>query len=230
MGGSAYLVHGRFEERVLAPQPAPRSLLDRLPGRSRTTGPRRMEMGNSTLVDLPSRELQPLARAFTEFVHGEIRQPWPATQTVLDYLDLDVCTVYARGTQTKAGDSEWYVQITFSGCSGMAEVSAEVCAHWAALWYQGRREEIDSRWLRPFGFHPGPQQPPHSSAIFAPLQTTYASVEAGVEVDSALLENVDDADQHLQQLGERLAPLIAEGRCRCQFCAPDLDPSAFPAL
>jgi hypothetical protein len=69
--------------------------------------------------------LEPLAARFRAFLAREIPTPHDASTQTLDYLDIKgIPSLYLRGEREKGGEPEWYVQLGFSGCAGMAEVSA----------------------------------------------------------------------------------------------------------
>jgi hypothetical protein len=48
-------------------------------------------------------------------------------------------SLYCWGEREAGSDTRSYVQLGFSGCAGMAEVSATVAGHWAAAWIREER-------------------------------------------------------------------------------------------
>src|SRR5688500_5439911 len=137
MAASALLIYGTASEALLQPRPAPRSLLDRLLGRTPTIAPAWFEINRDRrIIDLPCVELQALGGSFRDHVASRFHPKSKATSSVLDYLGIGVTQVLVRGDASGSNPPEWYVQVTFSGCAGMAEVSAELAAHWAELWYR----------------------------------------------------------------------------------------------
>jgi hypothetical protein len=112
----------------------------------------------------------------------------------------------------------------------MAEVSALVACHWAAAWVQDELPTLERDIFTPFGFAPTPGQTFAGFEIFLPVAELgylrYVPAdereEDGLvfEMDYALQDGVEDADQRGADASARHAGLMADGRCRCQFCAP----------
>ena len=163
MGGSALLIHGIPSDDLLTPRAAPRSLGDRLFGRHPVAGPTETPIGRDrAMLEIPAGALRPLADHYRAFVKGAFEDPWPSTKNVLDYLAMDVITTYLRGERTGDGAAQWYFQLTFSACAGMADVSAEVATHWAETWYRASADELSSKVLRAVRLHaaaPGRDRP-----------------------------------------------------------------------
>lgn len=234
MGGMAYLIYGDLDEARLTP-PSDRSLLDRL--LRRKAGVRISDFGRGEkLWEVPAKELQILRKMFRQFVSDRIPSPWPATQVFLDYLAVDVSEIYLRGDHGAEADrpSEWYLQFNYSGCAGLAEVSAELATHWTGIWWEEARKTLEDEVLNPFGFRPSEKKDPSDRApLFFPLpEGGYAGhwpqtadqpqIEyGGFDVDGAVLEGQEDPEAFLRGLEEALRPLAQEGRCRCQMCMPD---------
>jgi len=247
MGGSAFCIWGQVDEKLLASAPAKRGLLDRLLRRSPVVGPKVIELPKgSRIIDIPADGLAGLKRDFRVFLTERIPKPWPSTKVFLDYLDLDIVNIYVRGEQEQQGPVSWYVQFTFSGCAGTAEVSAELGSHWAETWYRARRDDIESVYLKPFGFVPNESQnDPSIPRAFLPVGELGYALYAGkaqaisdhflpeylFELDDAMgdttgvAEGIGDQDplSVLKDLEERFAALMADSACRCQLCMPDFD-------
>jgi hypothetical protein len=245
----AYLIWGEVSEDRLAAKPEKRGFLDRVLPWRRPEGITMTEMGQGfRIIDVPCRELDPLMGVFRGYLKSRLTPPWESTAVVLnEYLRIKgVTTIYVRGEQQEKDIApRWYVQLTFSGCAGQAEVSAEICTHWAELWYQEKREEIAEKHLLPFGFTPSESQVPEDQPPrFLPmgrlgyaLRSRYASANRDVqiepyellEIDASALEaeNPSDTLAFLTDLGERWGEATADGKCRCQMCMPELDPQTF---
>lgn len=237
MGGSALLIYGTVAPSRLQPRPVPRTVLDRVLGRERTETPAWQDIGPfRRTIDVPASPLEPFVLAFRQYVRDRCARPWPATRAVLDYLDEDVITLYVRGDADRDQPAEWYVQLTFSGCAGMAEVSAELAAHWAAEWYRSRHADLRAAWLAPFGFEPNGRVEPDDNGIFLPAGSAgYARVGLGspgssidrdeaIELDAAAMDALDDTEQSLTL--SRLRDVVRQARpdrCLCQLCAPDVE-------
>ena len=161
------------------------------------------------------------------------------TLTVLEeYLSVDVFSLYLRGEE-KEGLARYYLQLTFSGCAGLAETSAELAAHWAELWWQRERELIEGL-CQPRGFSPTGlwDAVPSSGAMFLPLkQGGYAqyldleSIPAApglpppedlpwIEADMALHEERADTEERLAELKPVAQHVFSDRRCRCALCDP----------
>lgn len=246
MGGSALLIYGTVSDELLQPRTAPRSMLGRLFGWSATSTPQWRPLGRQRrMMELPADGVKALAREFLAHVTARFAPPWTATASVIDYLALDVTTVYLRGDQEGESTPEWYVQLAFSGCAGTAEVSSELATHWAERWYEAERDHIASAILRPNGFEPsGRVLSIAASTMFVPMGTAgYAAFSpAGREVDddaalvesryfdidAAALETLDEdaLPNAMRQLDEQLPPLLPDRGCCCQWCSPTLDVDA----
>jgi hypothetical protein len=237
MGGSALLIYGTVAEARLQPRPIPRTLLDRALGRQRTEVPTWRAIGATRrMVDVPASALEPVVAAFRRFTQDRFAAPWAAPRVVLDYLHGGTITLYVRGDAETERPTEWYLQLAFSGCAGMAEVSAEVAAHWAAEWYRSELADLGAEFLAPFGFEPNGRVEPDGGAVFVPLGTAgYARAgsvsldsaeptDETIEVDASSLDALSEAERTamLSQVGDRLRA-VRPRRCLCQLCAPDLD-------
>lgn len=239
MGGQACLIWGHMAEEAIKPLPAKRSWLDKILGRQRFREKEVMELPNGTrLIEVPVGDLELLGEDFAQFLARRISQPWAATQAFLDYLSMDVVSIQVRGEHDpETPGPDWYVQITFSGCAGLAEVSAELGGHWAETWFREECDRISQRFLLPFGFVPGDIRPmPGTNPRFLPLGQAGYALYVGegdadpewegpkrFELDASATEALalDGHLSSLQILDERFGPLMADGKCRCQLCMPD---------
>ncbi|MBJ6802611.1 hypothetical protein [Geomonas propionica] len=241
MGGSAYQIFGFLDERHLEQRQIKKNIADWLLGRQRFLKPKEFKAGNMTMFEIPAEELAPLKTEFFSFLRKTMPTPWMATTGTFDYLDLDVMTIYMRGDRsTGAEDINWYLQLTFSGCAGMAQVSSDVAAHWVEIWYKVERTKIQER-LERFGFRPQQNPPDEEPAVtFFPLpECGYA--EFSTELQEMFIEeeeysfhfafdsSVEEAEPDqglalLQRLETGFASLMSDGKCRCQLCSPDFRP------
>lgn len=244
MGGSALLIYGNVAEARLGPRPVPRTLLDRLLGRERTETPAWRALGsNRRMIDVPASALEPLVAAFRQHTRERFPAPWAATRWVLDYLDGGVISLHVRGDADNGQPAAWYVQLTFSGCAGMTQVSSELAVHWAAEWYRREQADLHARFLTPFGFEPTGRLEPEGGAIFVPVGAAgyawlgptaadaAAQFDENVDVDAAFLDALTqtERDSALSRLGDEIRRLRPD-RCLCQLCAPDLDVSVYDRL
>ena len=246
MGGSALMIYGTISERVLEPRPAPRSFMDRLFGRPQSAPQWRSLGANRQLITVPVDGLDTLGSEFRDHVVARFEQPWAATKAIIDYLGIDVTTVYLRGDREGDQQPEWYVQLTFSGCAGMADTAAELCAHWAERWVREDRDRITTEILRPIGFEPnGRTVPTGDTMVFVPIgEAGYAiyrpepddiedelddDTSRYFEVDASAYDHLDQAEvvDAMRRLDEHVRPLIPSGGCCCQWCSPTLDVTAF---
>jgi hypothetical protein len=246
MGGSAFLIYGSVDDQLLQPRPAERSKLDRLLGRHPMVAPQWKSFGRTRkMITLPSGGLEVLGREFRDHIVARFATPWASTKAMIDYLGLDVTTVYLRGDQYDGEAVQWYVQLTFSGCAGIAQVASELCTHWAEKWYLAERDRINAQMLRPHGFAPNGNTE-GGDPTFVPIgRGGYATYTATpneqdeipaegylsryFDVDEWALEQLDDSARRaaMRTLDNAVRPLIPAGRCCCQWCAPALDIAEF---
>jgi hypothetical protein len=250
MGGSALLIYGKVDDALLQPRQAPRSMLDRLFGRSRLEAPSWSPIGSDRrMIELPTDGLKALGTRFRDHVARRLEPKWAATAAVLDYLGLGVTDIQVRGDASGSNPPDWYVQLSFSGCAGMAEVSSELAAHWAERWYRAEQADIQAKYFRPYGFEPTSRvEPDRQSSIFVPLggagyalyqPTPRDSDEEYVEsrhfdIDASALETLDALDEGaradaLRKIDEQIPGLLKRSCC-CQWCAPDFDAAAVDRL
>lgn len=235
MGGSAYVIYGDVDESVLKPVPVKKTLFDRILGRQRFEGPKETSNGKIKTIDLPLGRLEDLKPLFIKHLKNHLVPISEASKNILEYLDLDVMRINFRG-QKRAQDEkmEWSIQVTFSGCAGMAETSASLAAHWVRLWYLRNRTEIQKGIFAASGFSPCEPEDDDESEIFLPLpQGGYAryyedpqemyikdeEVSFHFEIDDSFLEaHADGGIELMNQIESEYLSVMADGRCRCQFC------------
>jgi len=235
MGGTALVVFGTLSAERREPRLLPRTLLDRLLGRTRTVGPRSIPRGQGAeWLELDATELKPLIERFRGYLARELPTPHTASVQIVEYLEMSrIPSLYLRAEREPDEEAAWYTQLGFSGCAGMAEVSALVGAHWAARWMQAELPILERDILLPFGFTPIPGQQVDAGEVFLPVaELGYLRVvppeerdDSGpFEMDHAVRESLEDADDRLAAGQDRYAALMADGRCRCQLCQPEVDP------
>jgi hypothetical protein len=235
MGGMAVLVFGSLSAERLEPRPLPRTLFDRMLGRTRTVGPRSTPRGQGAeWLELDATDLKPLIQRFRAYLARELPTPHAASAQIVEYLELSgIPNLYLRAEREPGEEPNWYTQMAFSGCAGMAEVSALVGAHWAARWMQEELPIIEREIFLPFGFTPTPGQQLDPGEVFLPVaELGYLRLvppeerdESGpFEVDHAVRESLEDTDERLAAGQDRYAAVMADGRCRCQLCQPAFDP------
>lgn len=241
MGGSAYLIWGRIDEDTFRAAQPKSGLLRRLLGRG-SAEPTISSMGNMEMRHMPSEAFTPVANEFLSFVRETFHSSRPVEQGMLDYLDIGIINMYVRG-ERRPEEKEFrdYVQITFSGCAGMAEVSAELAAHWAQIWYERNTAHIDERLLIPRGLTPDPSiQDPPDTRQFLPLEglgyALFTNPDPAImdtewegsrlfEFDAAVVDPLYEEGKvdELREIDERYGPLMADGACLCPLCSPDFD-------
>ena len=150
---------GELEDKRLKPVIVLPSLLDRFFGRKKVKEVKVNEWQGRKDFEVPVDELQCLSGQCIEFLNIQMPEPWPATRYLIDYFNF-ATSVYMRGEQGKGDQSpKWYLQMGFSGCAGMAQISADLGFHWVDIWYKNNRRQIDREILLPYGFLPKEDQP-----------------------------------------------------------------------
>jgi hypothetical protein len=234
MGGSAFVLYGTVDESVLDPAPVKKTFFDRLLGRQRFEGPRETSHGNTKTIDLPLGRLGDLKSFFMKYLKNHLIPISEASKNILEYLDLDVMRINFRGHKRAQDEKmEWSIQVTFSGCAGMAETSASLSAHWVRLWYLKNRSELQKEIFSGSGFSPcAPED--DESEVFLPLpqggyaryyedpQEMYVKDEElafHFEIDDSFLEaQADGGVELMNQIESEYLSVMADGRCRCQLC------------
>ena len=234
MGGYAAIISGTVAEHALKPRRAPASILDRILGRKRMLAP--VEQGG--LIELPAEDFRPLAAAFGLFLRRSMPSPWEATRMFLEYLAIPALEVHVRGARAAPGaEPSWTLEFSFAGCAGMAEVSAELGAHWVEKWFEKEGARIQAELLRGPGFEAEPVRDA-ASPVFVPFE----GLGYGKRFDEApdpeyegsrifefdyslteMLEQQDELDS-LRALDAKFGSVGADGKCRCQLCSPTFVP------
>lgn len=249
MGGYAYVIPGQLtSERVAEAerpvQPPPPSLWQQLFGSplASVEARRVVDLHNGDrLIEIPSAPLDAsLAHDLRTWLDGRMPQPSRATSVVLEYLSGVPPTVYVRGLQPAgAHEPEYYVQVTFSGCAGQAEISARVVSHWAAAWYADERDRIASEHFAPFGFVPATDaEGEDERMVFLPagdlgyLEYTVPEArdegQSAFEIDQAVVEAYEGSPL-LTRLDDMFKGYMRDATCRCQLCDPEFGDAAIDA-
>jgi hypothetical protein len=232
MGGAAAIIKGTVEPRLLEPQAAKRSLLDRLLGRTKLVGPSEVAIGDGrAMIDLPAGEFGGLATDFVDFLHRSIQEPWDSTNLFFDYLTIGTLSVYVRGERASAAaQAAWYLQFSFSGCAGMAETSAELGSHWVEKWFQKEGDKIQADYLDGAGFHRESGEGQYAGLVFVPFEGLgYGRRAEGdplFEFDYSMVEPLEAAGkaEKLTEIDKRFGNLGSDGKCLCQLCSPSFEP------
>ncbi len=231
MGGCAHIIAGIVREEALIPKSPKRGFWARLFVGSKHDEVRRSNFGESTLIDVPCPGLSKKVHAdFTRYLRERIPRPDKATESIFGYLGIAETTVYIRGEE-KVDSSSWYTQLTFSGCAGMADISAEVSAHWAAVWSRDRLDEFLRPLLNDYGFEVSEHtDTSHDNYTFIRVdvdgQNLYAGLGAdgSIELDGAIYEGVtedfEQFNERMESLYRHKAPLQS---CECQLCQQQLN-------
>jgi hypothetical protein len=243
VGGAAYLIRGRLAQRLIpdAPLPAPSTvpLWRRLLGAPAVSIPGRSHVvvfsnGDRHFEILPGSLEEDLVVDFKKWLFRELGALSRASAVVVEYLEFGGPSIHVRGLQ-RSTDSKpsFWIQLSFSGCAGEAQVSADVAAHWAACWHRARRDEVRDAYLLPFGFTPEPHEgladadPPFLPAgdlgylEFTPPESRERDRMPLFVLDHSL-EEAFAGQPCLDRLEERFARFMTDGTCRCQLCEPGL--------
>lgn len=187
---------------------------------------------------------QSIRQTLKSFIDQAIPDPWPATRSFLKtYSDFLKPAFTIHGSRDDSGKPRrWAVNLRFSGCAGVAEVSALLAVHWAEIWYQRDRSRIEGALheagLTPSGMPESWWNEPRR-ALFLPAgclgyaECTPADENEGsesgnqsfhFELDEAAAEAyAEKALAVVQVFEEQFAGVVGDGRCRCQLCMPDFD-------
>jgi hypothetical protein len=235
MGGFGYRLEGRVDEGALRPRPVPRTVVDKLLGRTRTRQPSELSFAGARLVEVPGIELAHLKTELQAWLLEALPEPWLATDVVVnDYLGLDVERFVLRGGAKIGMPLVFGIDFTFAGCAGRADVSAAVASHWLKRWLDAELDRIEELHLAPIGFHATRPLRDDDTKGFVPLaRGGYGAIvdddgARHVECDGALFEHETNVDEALAALSDALLPTLPSGTCLCQLCAPTFDPSTLP--
>jgi hypothetical protein len=239
VGGYAAIIKGTVAESALRPRPTRRGLLDRILGREKTAGPVEQRASDgAALIELPAEDWLPLAAEFGGFLRRSMPAPWEATRMFLEYLAIPALEVRVRGARgAGAASPVWTLEFSFSGCAGMAEISAELGSHWVEKWFEREGVRIQAELLSAPGFQAEPLAAPSSPVFVAFEGLGYArrfddapdpewEGSRIFEFDYSQTEMLEQAGEleSLRALDEKFGGVGADGGCRCQLCSPQSTP------
>lgn len=234
------MIHGNLVAGASPTSLGRPSLLGRMFGMGSTGNGSTRGTGDRANREEPIGDLgEKIRKSLRKFLQERIREPWAASKTAFSFIDMSHNT-YVRAEDPVDGKvSAWYVQIMFSGCSGMAEVSAELASHWASIWFVEQRDEIVREFLAPFGFEANSEKDPWMDdlrflpvgelgyAKFIPQGEINESVGKAprFEIDCSMSESFSESEleKFLAELDSKFADYFSDGRCCCQICSPDLN-------
>jgi len=193
---------------------------------------------HNILITIPAHNLKlSVMKAFRGYLDKKILSPSEATECFLYYLDV-AFEVYFRGEQESVGaEIDWYVQISFSSCAGLADTSADLGYHWVHMWLQSELNEVNESIFQPAGFIPNMKlECFDENPLFIPLcdwigYAKYTRTDESpkeypdVEIDGGHLEGLgEDGQEFLETLEKKCALIFADNQCRCQLCMPQFEP------
>lgn len=189
MGGDAFLIPVTPSAGLLEQKPG---LLARLFG------------GRPNPDELPTGGFRKaLWSDFRGYVRERATPPWPATKAQGDYLDTIGWTLYLRRyaeMNVGAGRAGWFLQVTWSGCAGVAETSAALATHWTRLWWEARAPAIPGLEVDPTRW------PETTDPCFVPVGDAYVAWTGDWEWDEAV------------EAPPEVSGLVRPEGCGCQLC------------
>jgi hypothetical protein len=183
---------------------------------------------------------------FFHWINHKLPQPTASSKATLQYLKGIPFDVKVVSTRESPLDHPTYrVHFHFSGCAGMAEVSACLAAHWAHLWYSSEQTRIAAEILTQHRLIPLPTNNADECeylrfapagdwgyAMYDPEHADHAGDDHDKDdvsnqllaLDVAYTEGEEAATRRaLRQLEEAFLPQLQSGHCLCQLCAPNID-------
>lgn len=244
MGGTGVFVPVRVRSDRLGAGPVKRSLLDKVLGRTPTSGLTKVRNGSEIVYELHGIDADPVEQAFIHALEKRFPEPWAATRALISYLDSGVMDVKLRGYE-RDGNPEptWRAEVLFSSRGGQTRVAAMAAAHWFSMWCRrGRDGAVFCESAITFDAH-GPMNV--YDELFVPLgrfgygrlmTAECAAIEdededtpwswcQSVEIDPSMEEAMTIA--HLDHHAVRDAiESLPYGVCLCQWCSPKFDTSS----
>lgn len=250
MGGSAFIIKGSLDESKIQHFEEPNSILDRMVRKRAVKWPKINESKDgSKSIELYTKDVQKeLSTNFITFLK-QLKSSWKATTSLIEnYLSSNRLCLYLRGEQRSAQSGvEWYIQFSFSGSAGFAEISAEVSSHFVEIWYKLNKDEIDYTLLTKLGFTPSyvetTKEPPlyyfpldYIGYIAYEENTFYldeGKMACHFAIDDGWVESIVD-DTINVELIFKIESLITkyfseQKRCYCQLCFPEFVPPELEA-
>jgi len=243
MSGTAFLVMVETDNQKIAEAlRAPKSLIDRL--LKRPDQPART--WEDRLLDLPSKRIErPIRNSFRSFLRDAIPDPWKSTRSIFDYIKTVGPSVFVRAERDlKSGRVDTYLQVSFSGCAGCAEVSASLAWHWAEKWFEEKCElvatilaaemglrmlgradqDVDCDTFFPLGYWGYAECWPDS--LFEKYRNDLGPDEPNTHfhIDPCWREaHLDETRTVLETVESRYLELLQQEGCKCQLCDPEYD-------
>lgn len=239
MGGSAILVFGNVDLPLLKNRPVEQSVFQKLLGIKKHASLKETRINDQlTIVEIENRPLHGLRDDFKKYILRTIPRPHSASGQIIAYLNMKTMTIYLRANKSPE-KTDWHVQFSFSGCAGMAETSAELCAHWIEIWLQEERDLISDTLFKN-GFQVHDQKDSPSGYCFIPFEKYgYGRILRKDEIyggedyegsrylafDQGSLESIPDKElSGMKELDHKYQKYIIENKCRCQICEPNFMP------
>lgn len=244
MGGAAVFVPVRVRSDRLDGGPVKLSFLDRVLGRTPTSGLTRNKNGSEVVYELHGINAEPVEQAFIQALEKKFSEPWASTRALIAYLDGGAMNVKLRGYE-RNGNSEpiWRAEVLFSSRGGQTRIAAMAAAHWFSLWCRRARDgavfcessitfdaqghmNIYDELFVPLGrFGYGRLMTAECAAIEDEDEDTPWSWCQAVEIDPSMEDAMTIA--HLDHHAVRDAiDSLPYGVCLCQWCSPEFDTSS----
>jgi len=237
MGGTAYLVYGNIDPVLLEKREIKPTFLQKIFGKKNFIQPKEMKVDdNRTIIDINQPELNNLVDLFQGFIKKTLPKYNSATQQFIEYLDIKIMSIFIRGERFK-DKTEWYIQFGFSGCAGMAEVSAELGSHWVNKWIAIEKNNLLNIFAKN-GFQMFDNQNSNDESYFIPFEKYgYAKIQNTeimdeeyegskyFEFDQSCLEGLDENDySKMKNLDKNYKKYYDSKKCCCQICNPEFVP------
>lgn len=237
MGGSAFLIYGDIDSKLLEKRETKPTFIQRIFGIKKYVSPKETPLGNNlTIIDINQPCFDKLIDMFQEFLNRFISQPHSATGQFIEYLKIKTMSIFFRGEKT-LDKTEWYVQFNFSGCAGMGEISAELGSHWVDKWLKIEKYSLLD-FFNQNGFHISDNQPENDDSAFIPFEKYgYAKIQNSVitdeeyegsqyfEFDQSVLEGLDNSDfRKMKNLDQQYKNYYDLKKCCCQICNKEFVP------
>ena len=192
-------------------------------------------------ITIPTDEFLFLKEMFMRYINKELNRHWNSTKSIFDFFNLDILSIYLRGKQILSElEPEFFIDIVFSGCAGMADVSGMLGAHWAGIWYNRNKKEIDTA-LNLKGFLSNGKSKvgndygrfipigDYGYAIFNEMHNhieleTYSKCKYFELDQSAIieLEKENIKNRVTEKLDKYYGEIMKNGGCMCQLCNPNI--------
>ncbi len=149
MGGTALWMSGSFDLskcRATTPQRGLRRFFAK-----RRVPEWKAEGAGQSIEIFPAKLDRTVLDSLRKFLSREFAKPSDSSNSVLDYLDFAFLLRIRGYRETSGAEPQWTVELLFSGCGGMAQVSSEVAYHWFCNWLHHSDESVSvarRKWIR----------------------------------------------------------------------------------